>query len=325
MRKIVVVLVILIGSHINYAQGRIIRNLAFEGAGIRGIAYCGAIEEMESRGLMVNISRVGGTSSGAIVALMISLGYSGKEIENQIGKLNFKKLNDGHLFFIGGISRLKKYFGWYRGRAVEKFLADMIKSKTGNSEMSFAELHAQGFKDLYVTGTCLNKQKSVIFSYKTFPDMKVRDAVRISMSLPLYFEAVFMDSVGRVYHNPKQKTGLDVMVDGGFTENFPINIFDTLEKEKTIGFRIDSDNQIKNDAMDQQLAAVPVKNIGDYMMAFYIISIENLNRQRLTAGDWKRTISISDGNVAPKIRKLSKEEIDLLINNGRLAVKNHLN
>jgi NTE family protein len=34
------------------AQSRVsIENLVFEGAGIRGIAYCGALSEMEERGL----------------------------------------------------------------------------------------------------------------------------------------------------------------------------------------------------------------------------------------------------------------------------------
>jgi predicted acylesterase/phospholipase RssA len=55
-----------------------------------------------------SIERVGGTSSGAIIALTISLGYSGKEIENIISKTNFKKFNDGGFFFIGGINRLNK-------------------------------------------------------------------------------------------------------------------------------------------------------------------------------------------------------------------------
>jgi hypothetical protein len=45
----------------------------------------------------------------------------------------------------------------------------------------------------------------------------------------------------------------------------------------------------------------------------------------LTKFDWQRTVSISNGNVPPKIKKLSKEEIRLLIENGRTAMKNYLN
>ena len=43
-------------------------NLVFEGAGIRGIAYCGALMELDEKGMLADIKRVGGTSSGAITA-----------------------------------------------------------------------------------------------------------------------------------------------------------------------------------------------------------------------------------------------------------------
>ena len=202
----------------------------------------------------------------------------------------------------------------------------MIKNKTGNADITFDELHRKGFKDLYVAGTCLNKQRSVFFSYETYPKMKVRDAVRISTGIPLYFEAVFMDSSGNIFVHPKSKQGLDVMVDGGFLENFPIHIFDDPKIDSfTLGFRIDPDAQIKNDRENQILADMPVDNFREYMLAFYNIVIENLNRQQLTKADWQRTVSISDGDISPKIRKLSKEEINTLIENGRNAVKNYLN
>src|SRR6185436_9432095 len=82
-----------------------IKNLVFEGAGVRGIAYCGAIQEMETKNLMGNVEKLGGTSSGAIVAMMLSLGYTGKDIEAFISKIKFKKFNDGGFSFIGGITR----------------------------------------------------------------------------------------------------------------------------------------------------------------------------------------------------------------------------
>jgi len=300
-----------------------IKNLVFEGAGVRGIAYCGAVQEMESKKMMDSIERVGGTSSGAIIALTISLGYSGKEIENIISKTNFKKFNDGSFFYIGGITRLSKYFGWYKGKKFGKWLEQMIKEKTGNENMTFEELHQKGFKDLYITGTSLNKQKAVIFSYESYPKMKIKDAVRISSSIPLYFEPVFIDSSGKIFDRPKQKQGFDMMVDGGILENFPIHIFDKQQPDLyTIGFRVDHGPQIENDKGDRTLAEMPVDDLKQYFGAFYNIVIENLNRQQLTITDWQRTVSISDGDVLPKVRKLSKEEVFILIENGRKAVQN---
>ncbi len=146
--------------------------------------------------------------------------------------------------------------------------------KTGNSAITFSELRQTGAKDLYVTGTCLNKQKLIVFSYETYPHMKVKDAVRISMSIPLYFEAVFIDSLGNVVSHPKNKRGLDIMLDGGFVANFPIKLFDSTKyigggpeqnefvvNNRTIGFRIDSDEQIKNDTANAALAFMRVTNL----------------------------------------------------------------
>jgi NTE family protein len=305
----------------------VIKNLVFEGAGIRGIAYCGAIQEMELAGMIQPVEKVGGTSAGAIVALTISLGYTGQEIKETIAGTQFKKFNDGRYFFAGGINRVNKYFGWYRGKIIENWLGDIINQKTGNEDITFEELHQKGFKDLYVTGTCLNQQKLIIFSHKTYPKMKVKDAVRISMSIPLYFESVFIDRDGKVIHHPKHKEGLDIMEDGGFTGNFPIRIFDTGANYNTatLGFRIDSDEQIKNDRETKNIASMPVGNFKQYLNAFYNMVIENLNRQPLTPEDWQRTVSIPDGKIGPRIRKLSDKEISILIENGSGAMKNFLN
>jgi len=129
-----------------------------------------------------------------------------------------------------------------------------------------------------------------------------------------------------VFDHPIQKQGLNVMVDGGFLENFPIHIFSGSQDDSlTLGLRIDPDAQIKNDKETQVLAEMQVGNLKEYMLAFYTFVIENLNRPQLTEFDWERTVSISDGNVPPKIKKLTKEQINLLIENGRMAVKKYLN
>src|SRR3954468_3471102 len=116
-------------------------NLVFEGAGVRGIAYCGALKEMESRGVMDKVERVAGTSAGALMALAVSLGYSSEELAGQISNTNFKDFNDGRFFFLCDINRVNKYFGWYRSNKLDKWLAELIEAKTGNANLTFRELH----------------------------------------------------------------------------------------------------------------------------------------------------------------------------------------
>ncbi|MBA3898997.1 MAG: patatin-like phospholipase family protein [Bacteroidetes bacterium] len=283
-----------------FAQNQQYENLVFEGAGIRGIAYSGVIKELESSGIIKNITKVGGTSAGAITALMVSLGYKSNEIYEIISDTKFEQLNNGEFIFLGGFSRLAGKYGWYKGNELTNWLEAIIETKTRNGEITFKELQEKGFKQLYVTATCMNKQKLIVFSSETYPLMKVKDAVRISMSIPLYFEAVFIDSLGRVYKNNKKNKDLDVVVDGGIIGNFPIFIFDTIAVDsanhktripnfKTIAVRIDSDLQIKSDSLDKELAHIQIDNISDYIEAFYVIILENLNRNQLIPIDWERT------------------------------------
>ena len=312
-----------------------IKNLVFEGAGIRGIAYCGAIKVLEQKSLLQNVERVGGTSAGAITALLLSLGYKADEIAELINSTSFKKFNDGNFLFFGGIKRVKKYYGWYRGRRVEGWLDKVIEAKTGNPEITFKELAEKGYKDLFVTGTSLDQQKLFVFSNETFPQMKVKDAVRISMSIPLYFEAVFMTETGVIIQHPKEKKGYHVMVDGGLVANFPIRLFDSTKyidtskpnefamNAQTVGFRIDRAEQITKDSINPGLADFSINHINDFMGAFNNIIIENLNRQNLTEKDWQRTIAISDGDITPRIKTLPSKKVQQLIKNGGEATTNY--
>ncbi|MEN8226106.1 MAG: patatin-like phospholipase family protein, partial [Bacteroidota bacterium] len=292
------------------------------------------IQALEEHGMAENIEKVGGTSAGAISSLLFVLGYSSNEMDSIISNTNFKKFNDGKYFFAGGISRTKNKYGWYRGKKFSRWLGELIEEKTGHAEITFEELRQKGYKDLYVTGTCLNKQQLVILSHESYPAMKVKDAVRISMSIPLYFQAVFVDSIGHTFGEQNKNGDLDLMVDGGIIGNFPIQIFDTyvmdssnteirIPNYETLGIRIDSDSQIMQDSLSRKLAPYPIEDFADYLSAFYIMAIENLNRNNLTDADWERTISVSSVGITPRIKKLTTEQKEMLFNSGKESVTNY--
>ena len=70
------------------------RNLIFEGGGVKGVAYAGALAELEHMGILNKITRVAGTSAGAITAVLLSLGYSIKDISEIIVNKNFNDFKD---------------------------------------------------------------------------------------------------------------------------------------------------------------------------------------------------------------------------------------
>lgn len=327
MKKLTITFILFFILINGFAQNKMYENLVFEGGGVRGIAYSGVLTQLENVGILKNIKNVGGTSAGAITALMVSLGYSAQEIYKIIPETKFGKFNDGQYIFVGGITRLVTNYGWYKGDEFNKWLEKIIVAKTQNADITFEELAIKGFKKLYVTATCMNKQKLMILSAETYPKMKIKDAVRISMSIPLYFEAVFIDSLGKVYDKPISNMNLDVMIDGGLLGNFPIFMFDSVVVDsqnnkkripnfKTIGVRIDTDLQIINDSLNKELVPFEINKFEHFIAAFYNIVIENLNRNTLIPEDWQRTISISSAGIDPKIKKLSRAQKDKLVASG---------
>ena len=91
------------------------RNLVFEGGGVKGIAYVGATEVLEKKGILPSIARVGGTSAGAINALLVGLNYSPTETKQILSQLDFQSFLDDEWGVIRDTNRLLTDYGWYTG------------------------------------------------------------------------------------------------------------------------------------------------------------------------------------------------------------------
>ena len=323
------------------------RNLILKGGGIRGIAYGGALQELESRGVLAGIRRVGGTSAGAIQAALLAVGYSAQEIIEVVNATPIQRLNDGQFIFVGGTRRLLKQYGWYRGDELSRYLSELVGRKTQRPDLTLDELHALAlaepgrFRDLYTTGTNLTQQRSQVFSYETDPTLRVADAVRISMSIPLYFRAVLLDAQNHVIiTSPTPGQPVQVLVDGGLLANYPIDLFDkprylpaarpaptpdargNVFNPETLGLRLDRAEQIAFDTTAtgrQQLAPYPITDFPSYLGALYTVALENLNPTQ--PADWPRTISINTLGFSPRIKRISAAQKQQLMDSGRAGVQ----
>ncbi|MFT6039090.1 MAG: NTE family protein, partial [Candidatus Azotimanducaceae bacterium] len=70
------------------------RNLIFEGGGVKGVAYLGALEALEKKGITAAIDRIGGTSAGAINAVLLGLNYTNDEARDILWGLDFNAFKD---------------------------------------------------------------------------------------------------------------------------------------------------------------------------------------------------------------------------------------
>lgn len=323
-------LLVLTATTIRAQQNSQYKYLVLKGGGVRGIAYTGAVRALEEHHVTQGLEKIGGTSIGALVAAMMCVGLNATEMEQLMLDLNVSSFNDGEWYFVGGSRRVRRNYGWYKGNKLEQWLADILEKQTGSDTITFAQLHNMAlkdkrFKDLYVTATNLSKQRSEIFSWEATPDMQIKTAVRASVSIPLYYAAVLLDSTGHLYN--KSKGGhYDVYADGGLKANYPITMFNTLEDDErrrvnpcTLGLKLERPEQISYEATNHGIAPFEIHSLGSYLGALYNLTIEQLNPPVPYEEERKHTIYISTSNINPRVRKVSMAQKKLLFENGEKA------
>jgi len=316
------------------------RNLIFEGGGVKGIAYIGAMQILHNRGILPEIRRVGGTSAGAINALLFALAYTIPEQKEILQGTNFNKFMDDSWGVIRDVRRLARDFGWHKGDFFDSWVGDLIYRRLGNRRATFRDLQKGNHPDLYVIGTNLSTGFAEVFSTERHPDMELATAVRISMSIPLFFAAV--------RHGSRQ----DVYVDGGVQLNYPIKLFDRehyidlvkdpsaarrtayyneenarfqLERpdrspyvynRQTLGLRLDRREEIGLFRYDEPIQGKPIKSFSDYARRLVGALMNTQENMHLHSDDWQRTVYINTLDVGTTDFNLSDATKRALIEQG---------
>lgn len=277
-----------------------IKNLVFEGGGVKGIGYGGVVEVLDALKLLKPTKRVAGTSAGGITALLLCLGYTAQEISEIVKTTPFNKFKDDTIGVVRDLVRLKKEYGIYKGDYFFNWISDLIEQKTGKPDVTFKELLAiPGTKELYLTGTNLNQQRVDIFSAKHTPDMEIRLACRITMSIPLFFRAVELNG--------------DIMVDGGMSYNYPIDIFDDIcPKEETIGFRVDSKDEINAFRQGKNLP-VEIEELDEMILAMLSFYGAVANREHLLKDNFVRTCFLDSLDIGTVEFDITEDRIEKLV------------
>jgi NTE family protein len=320
------------------------KNLVFEGGGVKGIAYVGAIKVLEEKGILPNIERVGGTSAGAINAVLVGLGYTSAQTMNIMNKLDFKKFMDDDFGVLRDVDRLLNEFGWHKGAYFRKWISKLIKKRTGNPDATFAEVQkqkkAKGFRDMYFIGANISTHFAEAFSHEHTPRMCIADAVRISMSIPLFFAS---------HRSPRG----DVYVDGGLLDNYPVKLFDRkkyvaqedlsdhgqetkyykkhnkllkrkgldispyLYNKETLGFRLDSEKEIAVFRDQAEPAHAEITGFLSYSLNLIKTIMDNQSNTHLHSDDWQRTIYVDTLGVKTTDFSLTDAKKKALVESGR--------
>ena len=289
------------------------KNLVFKGGGIRGIAYIGALEELYARGIMDNIDKIAGSSAGAITALVTALGFDYQTTVDICNSLDFKKVPGIPSFFatrgvddaelseesmprgildafqsvgttMTEIRFLFHSLGLHTSTYIYEWFGEQVAKITGDPTSSFQDFVDKGGKDLYITVTNLSNHSSHICSAATTPDLEVAEAVRTSMSIPVFFESIAFENIYL-----KGYFG-----DGGVMNNFPITLFDegTEPNPETLGLFLFK--EVKPQTFPSKYSLK--QYIGDMVFSMMTAQDWNLARQ---GEDLARSIQISDCDIHP--------------------------
>lgn len=296
-----------IAENVNEVLENEIHNLVFEGGGIRGIAYAGAYKYLEENGLTDNVRNIAGSSAGAITAGLLAVGFSSGEIKDILnGEIDYDEITDSRKCF-GRCYGFFKNYGLYKGEYFEEIYGKILAKKTQNPNITFKEVFEKYGIKLYITATNLNKQKVEYFCPDLTPDIELKCAVRISMSVPLLFE-----------FKKCAKLGGDIYVDGGLLNNYPINLFQD-DMEHTLGLKLVTPDEQENDEVwhgDNE-----INSIADYSVAILNSMLTQIERGWIKDNYWERTVTICTGNISSFNFDIPDEVAQELFDNGYNCTK----
>jgi NTE family protein len=276
-------------------------NLEFEGGGVKGIAYAGALQVLTDCGILSQIKQVAGTSAGAITATLVALGYTAPEIKSIIMSMDFKKFEDGW-----DPLRLPTTYGLYKGDAFLAWIQKMIAGKaTKGANATFADLYDQNGIGLFVFATDLNIYDVKQFSHLDTPNVPIAEAVRASMSIPMFFKAWKFSNNLPDDH---------IYVDGGVVLNYPLTVFDSPQEPdnpQTLGFFLyDKNGNKKPNTLAYDELIPYCKALFETLLDSQVIDFDNNESME------KRSVKIDDFGIAATDFELTEQQKEQLYKSG---------
>ena len=293
------------------------------GGGAKGFAHVGALKVLEEAGIPIDY--IAGTSMGAIVGGLYSIGYDSRTLDSLIHKQDWMHLltDDVYRYNLTGAERekaqtyivsinyakqgIKLPSGIVDGQNILNLLLDLT---TGyHDELNFRKLPIP----FNCVAADVKSGKEIVLSHGSLPI-----AMRSSMAIPGFFSPVKLDSM--------------LLIDGGILNNYPVDVVRKMGADIVIGISFEKDekkvekdmgsilelthdfeNFLGKEKFDQNLknTDLPIRvNLGKYSIAsFQMDEIDSIMRigEATTRKKWdelnelKKQLDISDNNLTPYI------------------------
>ena len=309
-------------------------DLVLEGGGVKGIGLAGAYSVLEEEGF--EPQNVAGTSAGAITAALIAARYSATELREIIVSLDYLQFQDkgwedriplfdrsASLLLDQGLYEGKRFYEWMRDLLAAKGIrtfGDLVVKEYADNPKYRSRLQVIA-SDVTARRLLVLPRDAKLIGYDDPDELEVALAVRMSMSIPIFFEPV------RV----KGEDGRDhIIVDGGMLSNYPVWLFDCEGAEEpdwpTFGLLLVEPEPRRpiGDRLPEPERSWGIGPLLSYVKSMAQTMMEAHDRLYVEKAEYARTIPIPTLGVGTTEFDISRERALALYDSGRKAATDFL-
>lgn len=262
--------------------------LVLSGGGIKGIAHIGALKALQDLGYLHKFNTFAGTSVGAMILGLFVAGLTPDELLLFIKKFNLENMKNINML------NIIQNKGLDDGSKVNYVIKRLIQSKGHDQEITLEQLYQKTKKKLIITTTCLNTMEACYLSYETHPHLPLYLAIRMSISIPIYYTPV-------VYND-------FLYIDGGCIDNYPIHNFKDRLNEVLGIYLIEATDVIHN-----------IDDVETYVLKVFQCFMEGVNFNSIK-GYEKYTVNVNMEAINIIKYQLTNSEKDEMFEKGYQSV-----
>lgn len=197
------------------------KRLVFTGGGTRCLVYVEALIVLEDAGILRDVQEYWGTSAGALVATLLSLSRSAKVLKDCMYATDFVKFRD---IDVNNLLSMNKTWGLDNGVSLMKEVERILDTIHPNSK----DLCMCDIPNVTMIIANVSNHTLIQCSAANYPSLPVIDAIRATMSLPLFFRPYIHKDSGHIW------------VDGAIGANFAWMLLPSdKDRYESLGFTFD--------------------------------------------------------------------------------------